>query len=58
MISVFNFHCFFASFLLQRNGPSRLMDAGSTNQFEQKTRAYHNINHFLGSVIDHVSADP
>lgn len=33
------------------------MDAGSAHQFDQNTRAYHNINHFLGSVIDHVGAD-
>lgn len=41
---------------LQRGGPSRLIDAGSANQFEQNTRAYHVMNHFLGSIIDHVSA--
>uniref|UniRef100_A0A3Q3W6K8 Uncharacterized protein n=1 Tax=Mola mola TaxID=94237 RepID=A0A3Q3W6K8_MOLML len=37
----------------QRGGPSRLMDTCSANQFEQNTRAYHTMNHFLGSVIDH-----
>nr|XP_046254565.1 meckelin isoform X2 [Scatophagus argus] len=39
--------------LIRRGGPSRLMDSCSANQFEQNTRAYHTMNHFLGSVIDH-----
>lgn len=41
--------------VLQRSGPSRLMDAASANQTEQNIRAYHTMNHFLGSIIDHVS---
>ncbi len=43
---------------LQRGGQSRLIDACSANEFEQKTRAYHTMNHFLGSFIDHVSSIP
>ncbi|RXN30389.1 meckelin isoform X2 [Labeo rohita] len=35
-----------------RSGPSRLVDA-SANPCEQSTRAYHTMNRFLGSVIDH-----
>ncbi|ROJ29183.1 Meckelin [Anabarilius grahami] len=35
-----------------RNGPSRLVDA-SANPCEQSTKAYHTMNRFLGSVIDH-----
>ncbi|XP_055066491.2 meckelin [Misgurnus anguillicaudatus] len=38
--------------LSRRNGPSRLMDA-TANSCEQSTRAYHTMNRFLGSVIDH-----
>ncbi|KAL2083917.1 hypothetical protein ACEWY4_019435 [Coilia grayii] len=38
--------------LSRRNGPSRLVDA-TANPFEQSTRAYHTMNRFLGSVIDH-----
>ncbi|XP_066503686.1 meckelin isoform X2 [Hoplias malabaricus] len=38
--------------LSRRNGPSRLVDA-SANPFEQSTKAYHTMNRFLGSVIDH-----
>ncbi|KAI1894152.1 hypothetical protein AGOR_G00112870 [Albula goreensis] len=38
--------------LTRRNGPSRLMDA-SASPFEQNTKAYHTMNRFLGSVIDH-----
>ncbi|XP_065116885.1 meckelin [Paramisgurnus dabryanus] len=38
--------------LSRRNGPSRLMDA-TVNSCEQSTRAYHTMNRFLGSVIDH-----
>ncbi|XP_051577601.1 meckelin isoform X2 [Myxocyprinus asiaticus] len=36
----------------RRNGPSRLVDA-SANPCEQSTKAYHTMNRFLGSVIDH-----
>uniref|UniRef100_A0A671MD16 Meckelin-like n=1 Tax=Sinocyclocheilus anshuiensis TaxID=1608454 RepID=A0A671MD16_9TELE len=35
-----------------RSGPSRLVDA-SANPCEQSTNAYHTMNRFLGSVIDH-----
>ncbi|XP_064195930.1 meckelin isoform X1 [Anguilla rostrata] len=38
--------------LTRRNGPSRLMDA-SSSPFELNTKAYHTMNKFLGSVIDH-----
>ncbi|XP_062841802.1 meckelin isoform X2 [Trichomycterus rosablanca] len=38
--------------LSRRNGPSRLVDA-SAGSFEQSTKAYHTMNRFLGSVIDH-----
>ncbi|XP_031432529.1 meckelin isoform X1 [Clupea harengus] len=38
--------------LSRRNGPSRLVDA-SANPFEQSTKAYHTMNRFLGSIIDH-----
>ncbi|XP_070822056.1 meckelin isoform X1 [Chaetodon trifascialis] len=40
-----------------RRGHSRLMDASSANQFEQKIRAYHTMNQFLGSIIDHAHPD-
>ncbi|KAM6968400.1 meckelin [Aplochiton taeniatus] len=43
--------------LSRRNGPSRLVDASSANPFEQSTRAYHTMNRFLGSVIDHAHRD-
>ncbi|KAI7806628.1 meckelin [Triplophysa rosa] len=38
--------------LTRRNGPSRLMDA-TASSCEQSTKAYHTMNRFLGSVIDH-----
>ncbi|XP_053343427.1 meckelin [Clarias gariepinus] len=38
--------------LSKRNGPSRLIDA-SANPFVQNTKAYHTMNRFLASVIDH-----
>ncbi|XP_063055866.1 meckelin [Engraulis encrasicolus] len=38
--------------LCRRNGPSRLLDA-SANPFEQSTKAYHTMNRFLSSIIDH-----
>ncbi|XP_057690557.1 meckelin isoform X1 [Corythoichthys intestinalis] len=41
----------------RRHGPSRLMDAASFNQSDQNIRAYHTMNHFLGSVIDHAHPD-
>ncbi|GAA6220717.1 meckelin [Lates japonicus] len=43
--------------LSRRNGPSRLMDASTANPFEQNVRAYHTMNHFLGSIIDHAHPD-
>ncbi|KAM3614430.1 uncharacterized protein V6R79_014172 [Siganus canaliculatus] len=43
--------------LSRRGGPSRLMDANFANQFEQNVRAYHTMNHFLGSIIDHAHSD-
>ncbi|XP_073782170.1 meckelin isoform X3 [Danio rerio] len=36
----------------RRRGPSRLVDA-TANPCEQSTKAYHTMNRFLGSVIDH-----
>ncbi|KAJ8290988.1 hypothetical protein GJAV_G00019990 [Gymnothorax javanicus] len=36
----------------RRNGPSQLLDA-SSSPLELNTKAYHHINKFLGSVIDH-----
>ncbi|XP_054637503.1 meckelin-like isoform X1 [Dunckerocampus dactyliophorus] len=41
----------------RRHGPSRLMDASSANQMDQNIRAYHTMNHFLGSVIEHAHPD-
>ncbi|XP_068425702.1 meckelin [Clinocottus analis] len=41
----------------QRHGPSRLIDGGSVNQFEQRARGYRTMNHFLGSIIDHAHPD-
>ncbi|XP_030640525.1 meckelin [Chanos chanos] len=38
--------------LSRRHAPSRLVDA-SANPFEQSTKAYHSMNRFLGSFIDH-----
>ncbi|KAJ8004941.1 hypothetical protein DPEC_G00141510 [Dallia pectoralis] len=43
--------------LSRRNGPSRLVDAASGNRFEQSTRAYNEMNRFLGNVIDHAQRD-
>ncbi|XP_059196221.1 meckelin [Centropristis striata] len=41
----------------RRNGPSRLVDAGLANQFEQRARGYQTMNHFLGSIIDHAQPE-
>nr|XP_043874362.1 meckelin isoform X1 [Solea senegalensis] len=43
--------------LSRRNGPSRLMDTSTNNPFEQNFRAYHTMNHFLGSIVDHAHPD-
>nr|XP_046188373.1 meckelin isoform X1 [Oncorhynchus gorbuscha] len=43
--------------LSRRNGPSRLVDAASGHLFDQSTKAYHTMNRFLGSVIDHAHRD-
>lgn len=43
--------------VLQRNRPSRLMDASTANLSELQFRAYNTMNHFLGSFIDHVSTN-
>uniref|UniRef100_A0A3P8UGI6 Transmembrane protein 67 n=1 Tax=Cynoglossus semilaevis TaxID=244447 RepID=A0A3P8UGI6_CYNSE len=43
--------------LSRRSGPSRLMDTSVANPFEQNIRAYHTMNHFLGSIIDHAHPD-
>ncbi|XP_061918864.1 meckelin-like isoform X2 [Entelurus aequoreus] len=42
---------------ITRYRPSRLMDPNSANQPDQNIRAYHAMNHFLGSVIDHAHPD-
>ncbi|XP_050021369.1 meckelin isoform X1 [Alexandromys fortis] len=39
--------------LTRRNGPSRLLSS-SASTFEQSVKAYHAMNKFLGSFIDHV----
>ncbi|XP_067093967.1 meckelin [Osmerus mordax] len=43
--------------LSRRNGPSRLVDASLNNPFDQSTKAYHTMNRFLGSIIDHAHRD-
>ncbi|XP_045064306.1 meckelin-like isoform X3 [Coregonus clupeaformis] len=43
--------------LSRRTGPSRLVDAASGHPFDQSTKAYHTMNRFLGSVIDHAHRD-
>ncbi|XP_034030768.1 meckelin isoform X2 [Thalassophryne amazonica] len=43
--------------LSRRHGPSRLVDASLANPFEQRTRAYNTMNHFLASVIAHAQPD-
>ncbi|XP_041513183.1 meckelin isoform X2 [Microtus oregoni] len=39
--------------LTRRNGPARLLSS-SASTFEQSVKAYHAMNKFLGSFIDHV----
>ncbi|XP_055019788.1 meckelin [Boleophthalmus pectinirostris] len=39
--------------LNRRYRPARLLDSSSGNHFEQCTRAYNTMNHFLGAVINH-----
>ncbi|XP_045254432.2 meckelin isoform X5 [Macaca nemestrina] len=39
--------------LIRKNGPARLLSS-SENTFEQSIKAYHMMNKFLGSFIDHV----
>ncbi|XP_069847161.1 meckelin isoform X1 [Dipodomys merriami] len=39
--------------LTRKNGPARLLSS-SANTFEQSIKAYHMMNKFLGSFIDHV----
>ncbi|XP_048364150.1 meckelin [Sphaerodactylus townsendi] len=39
--------------LTRKQGPVRLLNS-STTTFEQSTKAYHTMNKFLGSFIDHV----
>ncbi|XP_053182760.1 meckelin [Scomber japonicus] len=41
----------------RRNAPSRLADASSANPGDQSFRAYHTMNYFLGSIIDHAHPD-
>ncbi|XP_077454683.1 meckelin-like [Stigmatopora argus] len=41
----------------RRRGPPRLVDPASFNASDQNIRAYHTMNHFLGSVIDHAHPD-
>ncbi|XP_061531243.1 meckelin-like isoform X3 [Phycodurus eques] len=40
-----------------RYGPARLTVPGSAGRWEQNIRAYHAMNHFLASVVDHVHPD-
>ncbi|XP_061676782.1 meckelin-like isoform X2 [Syngnathoides biaculeatus] len=40
-----------------RYGPARLTDPGSVSRWEQNIRAYHAMNFFLASIIDHVHPD-
>ncbi|XP_039593235.1 meckelin isoform X1 [Polypterus senegalus] len=42
--------------LTRRTGPTRLIDT-SPGPFEQSTKAYHTMNKFLGSFIDHAHRD-
>ncbi|XP_074843042.1 meckelin [Carettochelys insculpta] len=42
--------------LTRKHGPARLL-ASSATTFEQSTKAYHTMNKFLGSFIDHVHKD-
>ncbi|XP_075776499.1 meckelin isoform X2 [Pelodiscus sinensis] len=42
--------------LTRKRGPARLLDSSATT-FEQSTKAYHTMNKFLGSFIDHVHKD-
>uniref|UniRef100_A0A674IRL6 Transmembrane protein 67 n=1 Tax=Terrapene triunguis TaxID=2587831 RepID=A0A674IRL6_9SAUR len=42
--------------LTRKHGPARLLDSSATT-FEQSTKAYHTMNKFLGSFIDHVHKD-
>ncbi|XP_049637892.1 meckelin [Suncus etruscus] len=39
--------------LTRKNGPARLLSS-SSNTFDQSVKAYHTMNKFLGSFIDHV----
>ncbi|KAF7246323.1 Meckelin, partial [Varanus komodoensis] len=39
--------------LTRKHGPGRLLNSSATT-FEQSTKAYHTMNKFLGSFIDHV----
>lgn len=39
--------------LIRKNGPARLLSS-SENTFEQSIKAYHMMNKFLGSFIDHI----
>ncbi|XP_072855213.2 meckelin [Pogona vitticeps] len=39
--------------LTRKHGPVRLLNSSATT-FEQRTKAYHTMNKFLGSFIDHV----
>ncbi|CAN9514245.1 unnamed protein product [Ophioblennius macclurei] len=43
--------------IVRRNRPSRLVDASAASLSEPHFRAYHTMNHFLGSIIDHAHSD-
>ncbi|KAM9310306.1 meckelin [Pholidichthys leucotaenia] len=43
--------------ITRRNRPTRLTDTSAINSYEPHFRAYHTMNHFLGSVIDHGHPD-
>lgn len=54
-----SFHSFHSwlSLVLQKNRPSRLTDSSTAKPSEPNPKGYHSMNHFLGSIIDHVSTN-
>lgn len=45
------------SLVFQKNRPSRLTDSSTAKPSEPNPKGYHSMNHFLGSIIDHVSTN-
>ncbi|XP_068995526.1 meckelin [Embiotoca jacksoni] len=41
----------------RRNRPTRLTDTSTATTIDSQFKAYHTMNHFLGSVIDHAHTD-